>query len=112
MLGAILMCFTRDCAQDYHTIYKLCYTDLQDAAQQAALSHIAAEGRRAYEEFAARLPNGPPGISLKVLDIAFQSCSGQPTEKPMIGRFATVGPLESFLRLFLLCRLFRILTTR
>ncbi|BDA41955.1 hypothetical protein COCOBI_02-7530 [Coccomyxa sp. Obi] len=52
---------------DYHTIYKLCYTDLQDAAQQAALSHIAAEGRRAYEEFAARLPNGQPGISLKVV---------------------------------------------
>ncbi len=53
--------------QDYHTIYKLCYTDLQDAAQQDALSHIAAEGRRAYEEFAARLPNGPPGICLKVV---------------------------------------------
>ncbi|KAK9909002.1 hypothetical protein WJX75_005921 [Coccomyxa subellipsoidea] len=52
---------------DYHTIYKLCYTDLQDAAQQTALSHIAAEGRRAYEEFAARLPNGPPGICLKVV---------------------------------------------
>ena len=64
-----------DWAQDYHTIYKLCYTDLQDAAQQAALSHIAAEGRRAYEEFAARLPNGPPGISLKVLHSAFQCCS-------------------------------------
>jgi hypothetical protein len=52
--------------QDYHTIYKLCYSDLQDAAQRAALSHIAAEGKRAYEEFAARLPLGPPGICLKV----------------------------------------------
>ena len=52
-------------AQDYHTIYKLCYSDLQDAAQRAALAHIAAEGRSAYEAFAAHQPQGPPGISLK-----------------------------------------------
>lgn len=52
--------------QDYHTIYKLCYSDLQDAMQRAALTHIAAEGQRAYEEFAARQPRGPPGIALKV----------------------------------------------
>ncbi len=51
--------------QDYHTIYKLCYSDLQDGPQRAALAHIAAEGRAAYEAFAAKQPLGPPGISLK-----------------------------------------------
>lgn len=51
--------------RDYHTIYKLIYHDLQGALQHEAAAHVTAEGERAYAEFAAECPDGPPGIALK-----------------------------------------------
>ena len=53
--------------QDYHTIYKLCYSDLQDHLQVAAVRHITEEGRALYERHARTHPHGLPGVALKVL---------------------------------------------
>ncbi|KAK9825469.1 hypothetical protein WJX81_006378 [Elliptochloris bilobata] len=52
---------------DYHTIYKLIYHDLQGALHREAVAHLTAEGERAYADFAAECPDGPPGIALKVV---------------------------------------------
>ena len=54
-------------AQDYHTIYKLCYSDLQDHLQVAAVRHITEEGHALYERHARTHPHGLPGVALKVL---------------------------------------------
>ena len=52
--------------QDYHTIYKLCYSDLQDHLQAAAVRHITEEGHALYERHARTNPHGLPGVALKV----------------------------------------------
>lgn len=55
--------------QDYHTIYKLCYSDLQDHLQVAAVRHITEEGHALYERHARMHPHGLPGVALKVLSL-------------------------------------------
>ncbi len=55
------------CLQDYHTIYKLCYSDLQDNLQNEAVTHIKKEGYALYERHARLHPNSAPGVALKVL---------------------------------------------
>ena len=52
--------------QDYHTIYKLCYSDLQGELQRVAREHIETEGHALYRKHTQTQPLGQPGVALKV----------------------------------------------
>ena len=54
--------------QDYHTIYKLCYSDLQGELQRVAREHIETEGHALYRKHTQTQPLGQPGVALKVRD--------------------------------------------
>ena len=62
--------------QDYHTIYKLCYSDLQGKLQEEAVRHIRQEGHALYQRHARLHPHGLPGVALKVLRSLSYSLKG------------------------------------
>ncbi|KAK9804158.1 hypothetical protein WJX73_006372 [Symbiochloris irregularis] len=52
---------------DYHTTFKLVYSDLQGNNQKEVKRHMQVQGQKALSAFQRQHPQGPPGISLKVI---------------------------------------------
>lgn len=55
-----------DDGDDYQTLYKMVYNDLQGEAQRSVLQHISTQGQVALQELQAVAPTAPPGVCLKV----------------------------------------------